>query len=127
MDLKKIFEDERGYIYLVEDLFESGREFTFLEIKNGFARGGCLHSKDEQMVVLKGKITFICGDIEETLVKGDSRKIPAEEPHAFIGLEDSIVSEWGITSEDKKMDRKNPELRARVDKINENRKEELKE
>ena|SRR3989344_3685158 len=120
MDMKKIFEDKRGYIYLVEDLFEGGKEFTFLEIKKGFARGGCLHSKDEYIVVLKGSITFICGDVEEVLKKGDSRKISAEEPHAFIALEDSIVSEWGITSKDKKMDRKNSELRAKVDKINEN-------
>jgi mannose-6-phosphate isomerase-like protein (cupin superfamily) len=119
MELKKIFEDKRGYIYLVNELFDGGKEFTFLEIKDGFARGGCLHSKDEHLVVLKGCITFICGDNEETLVKGDSRVIPAEKPHAFIALKDSIVSEWGITSEDKKMDGKDLVLRSKVDRINE--------
>ena len=62
IELKKIHEDQRGYIYLVKNLLSDDREFTFLETKKGFARGGCLHSKDENLVVIKGKIRYMFGD-----------------------------------------------------------------
>jgi mannose-6-phosphate isomerase-like protein (cupin superfamily) len=119
MELKKIHEDARGGIYLVEGLLEGGKEFTFLELNKGYARGGCLHTNDEYFVVVKGKIEYIHNDQKEIVSVGESRTIRAGEAHAFIGLEDSIVSEWGITSEEKGMDRKNPELRGLIDKINE--------
>ncbi len=115
---KKITEDERGYIYLVNNLLNEKREFTFMEIKKGFARGGCFHSCDENFVVIKGKLRYICGDMEKEVVKGDSEKIPAFTPHAFIALEDSIVSEWGVTTEEKEKDKKDEKLRNFVDKIN---------
>jgi len=118
MELKKIHEDARGGIYLVQDLLEGGKEFTFLEVKQGYARGGCLHSNDEYFVVVKGKIEYWHGDQKEIVSIGESRKIPAREAHAFMGLEDSIVSEWGITSEEKGMDRKDSEMRGLIDKIN---------
>ena len=118
MELKKIHEDQRGYIYLVKDLLEDNKEFTLLETKKGFARGGCLHSKDEYLVVIKGKIKFICGDEEKELKQGESCVIPAYNPHAWIALEDSITSEWGITTEEKEMDKKDPKLREIIDKAN---------
>ena len=117
MELTKIHEDKRGYIYLVRDLLEDSKEFTFLEVKKGAARGGCLHSSEEHFVVVKGKIRYLCGSKEEIVSKGESRTIPAGEPHAFIGVEDSIVSEWG-TSEEKEMDKKDPEMRKILDEMN---------
>jgi len=119
MELKKIHGDKRGYIYLVENLLENGKEFTFLEVKKGAARGGCLHENDEYFVVIKGKIKYIHGNKEEIISQGESKTIPAEEAHAFIGIEDSIVSEWGITSEEKGMDKKDSEMRKMIDEINE--------
>lgn len=121
MKLEKIHEDQRGYIYLVKNLLENNKEFTFLEVKKGFARGGCLHSRDEFFVVVKGKIRYIHGEQEEIVSHGESRKIPAGEPHAFIGIEDSIVSEWGITSDEKALDKKDSRLREQIDKINESK------
>lgn len=118
MELKKIHEDDRGYIYLVKDLLDDNREFTFLEIKNGYARGGCLHSEDEYFIVLKGKIRYIHGNLEETVSMGESRTIPAGEPHAFVALEDSIVSEWGITTEEKERGGRDQEMRKMLDEIN---------
>jgi len=118
MELKLIHEDKRGYIYLMENLLENNKEFTFMEIKKGFARGGCLHSNDEYFVVIKGKVKFIIGDEEKILEAGASGMFPAGIPHAFIGLEDSIVSEWGITSEEKKLDKRDAKLREVVDEIN---------
>jgi len=116
--INKITEDNRGAIFLVNNLLPENKEFTFMEMKKGSARGGCFHSKDEFFVIIKGKIKFICGNKEQELSTGDSGKIPASKPHAFIALEDSIVSEWGITTEEKVKDIKNKELRALVDKIN---------
>ena len=118
MELKKIHEDQRGYIYVVENLLEDNKEFSFLEIKKGAARGGCLHSNDENFVVIKGKIKYKYGDKEEIVSQGQSRLISAGVAHAFIGLEDSIVSEWGITTEEKELDKKDPELRKIVDDMN---------
>ena len=120
MELKKIHEDKRGFIYLVKDLLEDDKEFTFMEIKNGFARGGCLHSKDENFVVIKGKVRVVSGNREWITNQGESGKFPAGEPHAFIALEDSIVSEWGITTEEKEADIKDPKLRSVVDEANRN-------
>ena len=117
--LQKIYEDKRGAIYLVDELLEDGKEFTFLEIKKGFARGGCIHSKDENYSIIKGKVKVICGKSEKDMTGGDSGVFPAGEAHAFIALEDSIVSEWGITTKEKKNDIKDKYLRETVDKINE--------
>ena len=117
-ELEKIHEDKRGGIYLVKNLLEDEKEFTFMEIKTGYARGGCLHSNDEYFVVIKGKVKYICGEDEKELTAGDSGVIPAFKPHAFVGIEDSIVSEWGITSEEKMQDSKDEKLRSRVDQLN---------
>jgi len=117
-ELFKIHEDKRGFIYLAKNILEDDKEFTFLEIKKGAARGGCLHSHDEYFVVVKGKIEYICGEKKEIVSQGESRTIPAYSPHAFIGVEDSIVSEWGITSDEKNMDKKDPDLRRIIDDIN---------
>lgn len=118
MELKKIHEDKRGYIYVVDNLLEDNREFSFLEIKEGFARGGCLHKNDEYFVVIEGSIKFILGYEEKILKKGESGLIPKNLPHAFVALEDSIVSEWGISTEEKEADVKDPELRKTVDDLN---------
>lgn len=117
-EMKKIHEDKRGGIYLVKNMLEDNKEFTFLEIKKGSARGGCLHSNNEYFVVVKGKIEYVCGNSSEVVSEGESRMIPAQKAHAFIGLEDSIVSEWGITSEEKNFDKKDTNLRRIVDDIN---------
>lgn len=122
MNLEKIHEDARGTIYLVKDLLSNEKEYTFMGINKGYARGGCLHSNDEYFVVINGKVRYICGEEEKILEAGNSGLIPANQPHAFIALEDSIVSEWGITSEEKVMDKKDPKLRGLVDLINNNMK-----
>ena len=119
---KKITEDNRGAIFLVDKLLPENKEFTFMEINKGYARGGCFHSNDEFFVVIKGKVKFICGDKKQELSIGDSGKIPASKPHAFIAIEDSIVSEWGITTEEKIADIKDAKLRELVDSINKSKK-----
>jgi mannose-6-phosphate isomerase-like protein (cupin superfamily) len=122
MELKKIHEDERGYIYLLEDMLKDGKEVTFLELKKGYARGGCMHSNDEYMVVIKGKITLVLGNNEEELVAGDSKLLPKGIGHSFIGIDDSIVCEWGITSEEKDSRNRDLKMRQRVEEINQKQK-----
>lgn len=118
--LTEVATDKRGSIFLVDNLLDGGREFTFMEMKKGSARGGCYHKNDEFFVVIKGKVKYICGDEEFELSEGDSGRIPAFKPHAFNALEDSIVSEWGITTKEKKEDIKDSALRGRVDELNGN-------
>jgi len=117
--LEKIHKDARGGIYSIQDLLENNKEFAFLEVNQGHARGGCFHSKDENLVVIKGKIKLILGHEEKIISQGESTLIPANVPHAFIGIEDSIVAEWGITTEEKQSDIKDPDLRRKVDEVNE--------
>ena len=116
--LEKIHKDERGGIYSIQNLLEDNKEFAFLEVKKGYARGGCFHSKDENLAVVKGKIKLILGHEEKIISQGESMLIPANVPHAFIGIEDSIVAEWGITTKEKQSDVKNLKLREFVDEIN---------
>lgn len=116
--LRKITEDERGAIFLLENLLENNKEFTTMEIKKGFARGGCYHMNDEHFAVIKGKVKFVHGDEEKICSAGESGNIKSSKPHAFIAIEDSIVSEWGITTEEKEADVKDKKLREFVDDIN---------
>jgi len=117
-NFKKLHEDKRGAIYLVRDLLDDSREFTFLELKKGLARGGCTHLEDEYFAVIKGKLKLILGENERICCTGESGVISKNTPHAFIALEDSIFSEWGIKTSEKEKDTKDKMLRERVDKIN---------
>ena len=123
MELKKIHADARGSINLVQDLLSNNKEFTFMEINKGFARGGCYHLNKENFVVIKGKIRQIYGPIngpyeDKILEQGESGLINPGIAHAFIALEDSIVSEWGIATSEKEADVKDPVLRRVVDEYN---------
>ena len=123
MDFKKIHEDKRGFLYVVENLLEGSKEFSFMEIKEGFARGGCYHINDEYFVVVKGKVKFRYGKLKEklkdkVLISGESGIIPKKISHSFEALEDSIVCEWGITTKEKEMDIKDEKHRDIVNKIN---------
>lgn len=122
LEINKITEDSRGAIFLVDKLLSDNKEFTLMEIKKGFARGGCVHSNDEFFAVINGKVKFICGKIEKEISAGYAGRILASEPHAFIAIEDSIVSEWGITTEEKKADIRDAKLRELVDNINKSKK-----
>lgn len=123
MELKKIHTDARGSINLMQDLLENNKEFTFMGINKGFSRGGCYHQNKENFVVIKGKVRYIYGPIngpynDKILSVGDSGLINPGLSHAFIALEDSIVSEWGITTPEKEADVKDPVLRKVVDEYN---------
>lgn len=122
-ELKTATSDKRGSIYLIENLLSNNAEFTFMEIKSGFARGGCYHEKDERFVVLSGYaeyITVVKGQIHKlNICEGIAGFIPAGLPHAFVALTDCIISEWGISTEEKLINKKHELCFDYVKTINE--------
>jgi len=116
MKLSKIHQDERGEIWV---LLIDGKEHTFLITRKKFARGGCIHRvSQEQAVVIKGTVEYhVRGRRPKVYRKGESLSILPNHPHYFVALEDSIVLEWGPSSEEKK--EKYKQWRKVVDKINE--------
>jgi len=122
IEFKKIHEDKRGTIHILNGLLKE-KEINFLEIKKGHARGGCYHANKEYFSVIKGKIKQRIGPMggpysEKILFEGDSGIINPLVSHSFEAIEDSIVSEWGITTQEKEEDKKDPMHRQIIDEIN---------
>lgn len=118
LKLHKIHEDKRGEIYIVTGDSLKDDEVTLFITKRGFARGGCIHKKnDEYCVVLEGYVEYILKRETKFLRKGETLLIPKNTPHYFIALTDCLVAEWGATLEEKK--ERDEEFRKRVDEINE--------
>ena len=117
LKLEKIHKDGRGEIYLIKGDLKEHEEITLFITKKGFARGGCIHKKNNEFcVVLEGTIKHVIKDNVKILQKGESIKVPRNTPHYFVGAIDSIVLEWGATPEEKK--EKHKEFRKIVDEIN---------
>ena len=119
MKLKRIHKDNRGVINTVIGNELEDEELVFLITKRGVARGGCIHNKnDEMFVIIQGKVEYFIKNKEvgRIYTKGMNGFIPKGTPHYLIALEDSIVMEWGATSEEKK--NKHKEFRTRVEEIN---------
>lgn len=130
LDLQNVHEDSRGAIYLVDGLLE-GKEFTFLEIKKGYARGGCYHTVDENWVVIKGCVEVITMNIDEkhdsdgqpvlhgrSATAGESGLFKARTAHAFIAHDDSIIAEFGVSTLEKLENKKYDFLFEKVKFVN---------
>jgi len=117
MELKRIHGDKRGTISILLGCKETP-EVTVFQTNKGYARGGCIHPKSEELcVVIEGSIKYkIMGQSDLVLVKGSTVCIPKNTPHCFVALEDCIVMEWGATPEEKQI--KHVEYRAIVDQTN---------
>ena len=118
---KEVHSDNRRCIHSNADLL-NGAEISLIRLYKGKAIGGCWHTKDEHFVVWKGTMTVVVrnGNEESRRVyrEGMSGTFPKGHSHAMIAHEDCLASEWGITSEEKCLDQKDPVLRAEVDAIN---------
>lgn len=101
MKLANIHEDERGKIMiLTEDMHFP--EVTVFITKAGYARGGCIHNlSDEYTCVIEGTVEYYLDDKKTLLNTGDNIFIRRETPHYYHSITDSIVIEWGATSEEK--------------------------
>lgn len=118
ISLRKIYEDFRGQIHVMEGDLKEYKEIAIFSTKKGFARGGVIHEfHDEFDVVMEGSIHYVVGDKEFTLMQGASITIPKNIPHYFVSLTDSLVAEWGCPPEHKTT--RHESFRAIVDAINE--------
>jgi mannose-6-phosphate isomerase-like protein (cupin superfamily) len=116
LEHKFIHEDSRGSINC---FYIDGAEYTILQTRKGFVRGGCIHNVEEHAVVLQGRVEYhIKSNPNRILVveKGVSIRISPETPHYFIALVDSIVLEWNAPPDQKQ--RKDPEFRRIVEELN---------
>ena len=100
-----------------------GPEISIIELHKDKAIGGCFHSNNEHFVIWSGVVTVIVFDPDGkedrcTLNAGQSGMFPKGYAHAMIAHVDSLVSEWGITAEEKQLDQKHPILRKMVDDVN---------
>lgn len=108
MNLNKIHEDNRGSIHAITGDPLVHPEVSFLHTKTGLARGGCIHRKNfEHLVVIEGMVEYYYRLPEETeikcavLITGQSITIPPNTPHYMISFSDSIIAEWGCEVEEK--------------------------
>jgi quercetin dioxygenase-like cupin family protein len=116
LKLKQIHRDKRGKIHVLLD--DEGNEIaSLLSTKQHFARGGCIHKKNnEHCVVLKGRILYSRSHFPtETGSKGTVFFIKKNTPHYFVSLTDSLVMEFGATPEEQV---KHKATRKIVDRIN---------
>lgn len=104
MNFRKVHEDERGEIHVIEGVLPGDREITLLTTKPGYARGGCVHDcNPEFFTVLSGQVRYNIQEEEEQIVGvGEMIKIPAGKPHYFEALVETVAIEWGPTVEEKK-------------------------
>ena len=123
LKLKKVHQDERGEVYILEGDLREHKEITILLTKQGFSRGGCIHRINNEFdVILEGNIRYFIGEESILVKKGNSVKIPVNIPHYFISLTDSIVIEWGCDPKEK-IEKYSP-FRNIVNNINKNNKNE---
>lgn len=119
MELIKAHEDSRRSIHIIDGLLDKNKEFSIIKLKKGKAIGGCMHSKIEYMCLLSGCIVTKFGkEKEQIMFPGESKEILPYVPHMFVAEDDSIVCEWGITTEEKILSEKNQEMLVLVNNIN---------
>lgn len=124
MDLKRIHGDFRGSIFALENLESADlKEIVILNTNAGYARGGCIHLKSEEhLVVIKGRILYHYIFPNEMLERikplkdGEGITIPANTAHYYVSDTDSIVMEWGPSVDDKC--NRHKEMRRMVDEHN---------
>ena len=90
-----IFKDERGEIRRF-NLF--GVKYNLLFTKAGIFRSGDYHSVKQYDIILKGtfEITLRKNNKDETLIKKANEfvVIPANTPHLFKSVTDTVMLEW---------------------------------
>ncbi len=106
MKIDKIHEDHRGTIEILTGDIRSCHEITIFRTNRGYMRGGCLHPKSkEHLVVIEGKIRYVCkvnnAERQVTLDAGESITIGPNVAHYFEALTDCLVIEYGPSAEEK--------------------------
>lgn len=118
MELLKVHSDSRRDISVINNLLEDEKEFSIIELHKGKAVGGCMHENVEYVAVLSGKAVITIGEEDFFAEPGFCKTISAGTTHMFEGLTDCIICEWGITEKEKVNNKKDPEMLAMVNIIN---------
>ncbi len=124
MKLTKVHKDHRRKISVILGMMEGDKEFSIIELNKGKAIGGCYHSQEEGYLILKGEV-LVLGVFLDKKLTYKKVKVPhhgiflSNEAHGFLAKEDSIIVEYGITTEDKLDSGKDPFLTKYVNKHNE--------
>lgn len=119
MKIDDIHADDRGFIKSITGELTSCPEVAIMKTNAGFARGGCIHPKSkEHLVVIEGVIKYVYGEDKKhvMLSAGQGITIEPNTPHFFLSLTDSIVAEWGPEIAEKQG--KHKEFRKQVMEIN---------
>ena len=123
MELTEIHKDKRGSIYSLTGSPISLPEYSLMETKAGLCRGGCIHRKhSEHLVVLEGEIVYyyrLPGKkklSEKKMSIGDSITIPPSTPHYVYSITNSVIMEFGVDIDEKK--EKYAEFRKIVETVN---------
>jgi mannose-6-phosphate isomerase-like protein (cupin superfamily) len=122
MEFKLESSDERREIYANSELLSTKKEISFIKLKKGKAIGGCKHSCQENFVVWEGRVMVVTKAMGQKYSKlycsGESGIFPAGVAHMMIGESDALISEWGVSTEEKKQNKKDEELLSHVKRIN---------
>jgi len=104
MKIEHIHSDKRGCIRAITENFIKTPEVAIMQTKQGYARGGCIHSRNrEHLCVIEGMINYVYGDNKKELIllSGESISIDPNTPHYFVALTDCTVAEWGADADEK--------------------------
>jgi hypothetical protein len=93
--------DDRREILTNTTLLD-GTEISIIYLKKGKAIGGCVHGRNENFALLKGRAILVThkNDVR-CLNPGQGGVIEKWTPHAFKAMEDSVIMEYGLTPEEK--------------------------
>jgi mannose-6-phosphate isomerase-like protein (cupin superfamily) len=117
MEFKEVSNDERRTIYGNTDLL-NGKEISIIQLKKGKAIGGCMHHDNEYWAVVSGEVIVSTGPENKVAFPGDAGIFPADVPHAFYALQESIIMEWGLEKSIKENSPKDKEMLNRVNELN---------
>jgi len=112
-----IHKDYRGSIHC---FYVGTKEYSILETKKGYARGGCVHGDDvEYFTILEGKIEYwmeLNGKMRCVVYnKGKSSWVPRGSVHYSLALQDTVMMEWNTDVQNMVQD---PLTRKKVEEIN---------
>ena len=119
MKLVKVHSDDRRSIHVLQNLLKDKKEFSIIKLKKNKAIGGCMHNDKEYYIILEGKVMVRTNNSEIEGKMGDGGIFHKNTPHMFIGLEDSIICEFGITEDEKINSPKHIQMLEEVKRLNE--------
>lgn len=110
--------DDRRRVFVNNGLLKD-KEISIIELKKGKAIGGCLHNNREYYVILAGTVEVHKKNKPIVLeIEGCTGTFNPKEAHMFRAYEDSIIMEYGLTTEEKLKDKKDEEMRKEMENIN---------